>query len=171
MTDGVEGGLRIGLWGFAEPDVEALRRLAAAAVPGTVCLAHQGGSPVCDGWLVASSAKTPRPAPRGLRPTPLCRIASPISTADGECAEPLKTELTVWLQKLRTPPSAAPSKASVLSPRECEVLELLSQGLSNDAIAVRLSIRVSTVKTYLRRVFARTGATNRTHAVAIYLAR
>lgn len=60
---------------------------------------------------------------------------------------------------------------SPLSQREQDVLALLSQGLSNEAIAAALGIRVPTVKTYLRRIFERTGALNRAHAVALYAER
>ena len=60
---------------------------------------------------------------------------------------------------------------SALSQREHDVLALLSQGLSNDDIAMALGIRVPTVKTYLRRIFERTGALNRAHAVALYAER
>ena len=60
---------------------------------------------------------------------------------------------------------------SALSHREHEVLALLSQGMSNEDIAGALGIRVPTVKTYLRRIFERTGALNRAHAVALYAER
>lgn len=60
---------------------------------------------------------------------------------------------------------------SALSHREHQVLALLSQGMSNEDIAVALGIRVPTVKTYLRRIFERTGALNRAHAVALYAER
>lgn len=60
---------------------------------------------------------------------------------------------------------------SALSHREHDVLGLLSQGMSNEDISVALGIRVPTVKTYLRRIFERTGALNRAHAVALYAER
>lgn len=60
---------------------------------------------------------------------------------------------------------------SAFSKREHDVLALLSQGMSNEDISVALGIRVPTVKTYLRRIFERTGALNRAHAVALYAER
>lgn len=60
---------------------------------------------------------------------------------------------------------------SAFSHREHDVLALLSQGMSNEDISVALGIRVPTVKTYLRRIFERTGALNRAHAVALYAER
>ena len=54
-----------------------------------------------------------------------------------------------------------------LSERESEVLALLGQGLSNRAIADQLYLSVDTVKTHVRKVFAKLGVTNRTRAALI----
>nr|WP_249408828.1 response regulator transcription factor [Frigoribacterium sp. CFBP 8751] len=53
-----------------------------------------------------------------------------------------------------------------LTPREGEVLELLGAGLTNRAIAERLYLSESTVKTHLVRVFAKLGVDGRAAAVA-----
>lgn len=53
-----------------------------------------------------------------------------------------------------------------LSQRESEVLVLIGRGLSNQEIADRLYVSVNSVKTYIRQVYAKTGATRRTQAVA-----
>ena len=52
-----------------------------------------------------------------------------------------------------------------LTAREMQVLTLLADGLSNKAIASRLSISDETVKFHLASVFGKLGATNRTDAV------
>jgi DNA-binding NarL/FixJ family response regulator len=52
-----------------------------------------------------------------------------------------------------------------LTARETEVLELLAQGLSNKAIAARLSISDQTVKFHVASICAKLGASNRTDAV------
>lgn len=54
-----------------------------------------------------------------------------------------------------------------LSLREQEVLALLALGLSNPAIAEELFLSVDTVKTYVRRVFAKLGVNNRTNAALL----
>lgn len=53
-----------------------------------------------------------------------------------------------------------------LSQRESEVLVLIGRGLSNQEIAGRLYVSVNSVKTYIRQIYAKTGATRRTQAVA-----
>jgi DNA-binding NarL/FixJ family response regulator len=58
----------------------------------------------------------------------------------------------------------APSIES-LTPRETEVLELVAEGLSNKAVAVRLGISDQTVKFHLTSITGKLGAANRTHAV------
>ena len=52
-----------------------------------------------------------------------------------------------------------------LTPREIEVLELVAEGLSNKAVAVRLGISDQTVKFHLTSISGKLGAANRTDAV------
>jgi len=52
-----------------------------------------------------------------------------------------------------------------LTPRELEVLELVTEGLPNKAIAVRLGISDQTVKFHLASILGKLGASNRTDAV------
>ena len=51
-----------------------------------------------------------------------------------------------------------------LSAREEEVLALLALGKTNAQIAEQLFLSIDTVKTYVRRVFAKLGVHNRTQA-------
>src|SRR5688572_25131419 len=52
-----------------------------------------------------------------------------------------------------------------LTPREIDVLELVAEGLSNKAVAVRLGISDQTVKFHLTSLSGKLGAINRTDAV------
>jgi DNA-binding CsgD family transcriptional regulator len=61
-------------------------------------------------------------------------------------------------------PEAAPGFD--LTPREREVLELLTEGASNRVIAERLGISVHTAKFHVGRVIDKMDATGRTDAVA-----
>lgn len=53
-----------------------------------------------------------------------------------------------------------------LSERECEVLHLLAEGLSNNQIAERLYLTVRTVKFHTGNIYRKLGATRRTEAIA-----
>jgi DNA-binding CsgD family transcriptional regulator len=60
----------------------------------------------------------------------------------------------------------APAGAS-LTAREHEVLELVAEGSTNDAIAARLFMSPKTASVHVSRIIAKLGAGNRTEAVAI----
>lgn len=66
----------------------------------------------------------------------------------------------------RPPPVA---DAVVMSPREGEVLELLSHGMSNKQIAAQLGISYETVCVHLRRVYDKLHVRSRTEAVIKHL--
>ena len=55
---------------------------------------------------------------------------------------------------------------SLLSPRELELLSLIADGLSNQAIAGRLVLALSTVKSHVKNILMKLDAENRTQAVA-----
>jgi len=58
-----------------------------------------------------------------------------------------------------------------LSPREVEVLDLLSQGLIYKEISDKLGISYETVHTYIRRIYEKLQVRTRTEAVAKFLRR
>lgn len=58
-----------------------------------------------------------------------------------------------------------------LSPRQREILESVSHGLTNEAIAANLGISVPMVRQHLQALFEKIGASNRAEAVAIALRR
>ncbi|GAA3635056.1 response regulator [Streptomyces chitinivorans] len=63
------------------------------------------------------------------------------------------------MKRLRTPGTA-------LTRRETEVLALVAEGLSNQAVGARLHLTEGTVKSHLARVYAKLGVESRTAAVA-----
>lgn len=72
--------------------------------------------------------------------------------------EPTPTEAT---------PAAAPTAdlPEPLSERELEVLKLLADGLSNQEIAIRLYVQLSTVKKHVSNLFGKLGVASRTQAI------
>jgi DNA-binding NarL/FixJ family response regulator len=54
-----------------------------------------------------------------------------------------------------------------LTPREIDVLRLVARGNANKEIARKLSLTEETVKTHVKNILAKLGASDRTHAVAI----
>jgi DNA-binding NarL/FixJ family response regulator len=60
-----------------------------------------------------------------------------------------------------------PEVAGELSPRECQVLELVTNGRSNQEIADELGIAYNTVKNHLRSILSKLGAKNRAQAAAM----
>ena len=56
-----------------------------------------------------------------------------------------------------------------LSPRQMQILESVTRGLSNEEIAKMLGIGLSVEKEHVRATFAKIGASNRAEAVAIAL--
>ena len=58
-----------------------------------------------------------------------------------------------------------PGRAVGLSPREAEVIALITQGLSNQDIADRAYLSINSVKTYIRVAYRKIGVTKRARAV------
>jgi LuxR family maltose regulon positive regulatory protein len=53
-----------------------------------------------------------------------------------------------------------------LSMREIEVLQLISEGLTNQQIASKLFLSLHTVKGHARKIYSKLGVKNRTQAIA-----
>jgi DNA-binding NarL/FixJ family response regulator len=64
---------------------------------------------------------------------------------------------------VRLPPARPPA---LLTPREAEILSLITGGMSNKAIARRLGISAHTVKYHLEAVFAKLGVNSRAEALS-----
>jgi DNA-binding NarL/FixJ family response regulator len=58
-----------------------------------------------------------------------------------------------------------------LSPREREIMHLMAEGMTAEAIGDRISVSVETVRTHVRNVIRKLQARNRVHAIAIALER
>lgn len=58
-----------------------------------------------------------------------------------------------------------PGRAAGLTPREAEILALITQGLSNLEIANRAFLSINSVKTYIRTAYRKINVTSRSQAV------
>ena len=64
-------------------------------------------------------------------------------------------------------PAAMDAAFAGLNSREWDVLELLSEGLDDNAIAARLGIGHQTVRSHATSLFGKIGATSRLHALVL----
>jgi NarL family two-component system response regulator LiaR len=78
----------------------------------------------------------------------------------------LSPEVTQIMVKSANQP---PKPGFDLTQRECEVLELLVEGLNNTQIAGRLTVSPSTVKTHVSNILSKLGVSSRTEAAALAL--
>jgi DNA-binding NarL/FixJ family response regulator len=81
----------------------------------------------------------------------------------------LAPEITArLLERFSPPPQRRHAFAGhVLSERELQVIQLVARGLSNQQIARELVLSTETVRTYLRRMFAKLGVSDRTHLAVL----
>jgi two-component system, NarL family, nitrate/nitrite response regulator NarL len=111
--------------------------------------------------VVALSRGTPNGAPAG--------VLMPDATAE-QLDAALRAVFAGLLVRSPVTPEIrgfAPAEdMPLLTPREREILALISEGLSNKEMARRLGISVHTVKFHLEALFAKLDATSRAEAVA-----
>ncbi len=97
---------------------------------------------------------------------------------------PMDIRLDLWLSVIQlmlsggeyiprnlVAPAAKPVASSLLNeltPRERQVLELVSEGCQNKTIASRLSLSEHTVKIHIHNIITKFGAQNRTEAAAYW---
>jgi DNA-binding NarL/FixJ family response regulator len=60
----------------------------------------------------------------------------------------------------------APAGDSDLTPREVEIISLMTEGLSNKVIATRLDLRLNAVHNHVQRILNKLGAHSKLEAVA-----
>lgn len=95
----------------------------------------------------------------------LLRAVRSIATGGGY----LQAEVTMPLLKRLIQDARVNETQGILSVREMHILEALADGMSNKRIARSLSITEETVKSHLKKIYEKLGASDRAHAVAIAL--
>ncbi len=96
--------------------------------------------------------------------------------AGAEVVVPSDRSLDAIVAAVREPDAAAPDVVSIdaqarparrlLTPREVEVVRLISKGLTGGEIAEALGVRPKTVENHKQRMFAKLDVQNQAHAVA-----
>ncbi|MET3926567.1 response regulator transcription factor [Devosia sp. 2618] len=76
--------------------------------------------------------------------------------------------LTRRNQHLGSDPGSGTDSAGILSSREAEVLELMSDGLQNKIIAVKMELSEHTVKVHVHNIIRKLKVHNRTQAAAVF---
>jgi DNA-binding NarL/FixJ family response regulator len=90
------------------------------------------------------------------------------SRAEGRYLDPTLAPLMCAAPEAPDPDRpATPTPARRLSQREYQVLQLISDGLSNQGIADNLVLSVETVRTHIKGVLRKLAARDRAHAVSI----
>lgn len=142
--------IRIG----AGDGIDVTRRLRArSAVVGIVVVSmYAEDDQVLAALDAGASAFVPKSAP----------VSDVVSAARHAAAVPLSFTAPDLAGALRR---RMEGQAVQLSSRESDVLGLLSEGLSTSAIAGRLFLSESTVKTHLSRIYDKLGASNRAQAL------
>lgn len=135
------------IWDAPEPSA-----LAASPVLALVNAAAEAKAAIRTGARGALSRATP---PEAIAPAALAVAAGHWVLDDGFARELLHVGDVAF-----TAPIA-------LSPREQEVLLLLSEGLSNAEVAARLGISRHTAKFHVNAILDKLGATTRTEAVVL----
>ena len=77
-------------------------------------------------------------------------------------------ELTKKRDRFESLTHLSMAKLEMLSPREMEIMALISHSMTNEEIADKLFISSKTVKTHLRNIFAKADIRNRVEAALIY---
>ena len=109
----------------------------------------------------------------GERTESFDRVAGLLIGADDYLTKPfdpdeLIARVSRMLERLdHQPPQSLEAGGFGLTPRECEVLGLLVEGLSQPDIAERLYLSPKTVGTHIQRIMGKMGVKSRTQAVAV----
>jgi DNA-binding NarL/FixJ family response regulator len=100
-----------------------------------------------------------------LTPTKLLEAISEVRAGGSPMSSSIARKVVASFQKA----GPAADKDALLSPREQMVLACLSKGLAYKQIADQMGIGVTTIRTYLRRIYEKLHVQSRSEAVAKYL--
>jgi DNA-binding NarL/FixJ family response regulator len=138
------------------PGLERLRALTVAAPPVVAIVADELDA--CEALAAGARAVLPRDVDGDRLAAAIRAAVQGLVVLDDSFAAAL-------LIAQRDTPPAAQELAESLTPRESEVLQLLSQGLANKSIAQRLGISDHTVKFHVNAILGKLGVQSRGEAI------
>jgi DNA-binding NarL/FixJ family response regulator len=133
-----------------EADSAALAALGAESPPVLALLSDAAF--VSEAWASGALGLLPRSAEPARIAAALAAVVQHLTVLDPSLAAALL-------------PARAPLPEEALTSRERDVLGLLSEGLANKNIALRLGISENTVKFHVNAIMGKLGAQSRTEAV------
>jgi two-component system nitrate/nitrite response regulator NarL len=152
----LEGVLDATVWDLglgARFGLERLREIGPSAPPAVAVVADEIDAR--DALAAGARAALPRDADGESLAAAVRAVVQGLVVLDDSFAAAL----------LREAPAAPPDLAESLTPREAEVLQLLTQGLPNKAIAQRLGISDHTVKFHVNAILGKLGVQSRGEAI------
>jgi DNA-binding NarL/FixJ family response regulator len=99
------------------------------------------------------------------RPEELIAAVHTIADGDALLSPSVTRRVIDRMAQQPTPKLADQAKLAELTPREREVLELVARGLSNRAIASKLIVEESTIRTHVKRILMKLGLRDRVQIV------
>jgi DNA-binding NarL/FixJ family response regulator len=136
--------------------IEAISRLRQVGSPRVVIFsAHDEAEAMVEAVRAGARGYVVKGAPGAEIIAAIREVAAGGSYFRGAAANAIASEVR------------SPRDPDGLTPREREVIRLVSEGLSNKQIAQRLGIAERTAKFHVRQIMAKLGADNRAQAVAL----
>jgi two-component system nitrate/nitrite response regulator NarL len=134
--------------------LERLRGIGPSAPPAVAVVADELDAR--EALAAGARAALPRDADGESLAAAIRAVVQGLVVLDGSFAAALLRE---------APAAAPPDLVESLTPREAEVLQLLTQGLPNKAIAQRLGISDHTVKFHVNAILGKLGVQSRGEAI------
>ncbi len=153
---GVDGEPDAAVWDLglgARFGLERLRGMGPAALPAVAVVADEIDAR--EALAAGARAVLPRDADGESLAAAVRAVVQGLVVLDDSFAAAL----------LRDVPTVPPDLVESLTPREAEVLQLLTQGLPNKAIAQRLGISDHTVKFHVNAILGKLGVQSRGEAI------
>jgi DNA-binding NarL/FixJ family response regulator len=145
-------------YGVPDQQIERVRQLASDPLAGSVVVFSFGTTES----LVRAAMEAGAMGFVAKTATGRQLAEAVLAVADGK-----RVVLTPPPHRHLAPGLGWPGKSKLLSGRDSELLLLLRKGCTNREIAEQLYLSENTVKTHLRRLFAKLGVSNRTQAAMV----